>query len=374
MKAPRVLVVTPSDGGLGGSEIMLAQFLASSKKAGIETHTIFLEQGDQLEDLQKAGHSCEHIATGRLRNGLMWLRSMAIFGKVLLQHKPDMVIGWQSKAASYVAIPAAVCGTPFFCFHRGSPGKSLIDRASYVLPCSGFLSNSHFTAAKLKTFSKRRVAVVHSAVNLDLIDQARKRSMADTKKMLGFDPERPLIGIVGRLQRWKGMHVFLEAMALIIQKHPNCQGVVVGPEHALESDYPALLESQIRQLGLGEQVRMVGGQTNPAEWMQAMDVVVHASDEEPFGLVVAEAMALGKPVIATAPGGPAEMITDAENGSLVSFGDAVFLAKAVESFLENPAHAQRCGVNARESALQHDGAVYASKVLTAIEGLKKART
>ena len=62
---------------------------------------------------------------------------------------------------------------------------------------------------------------------------------------------------------------------------------------------------------------MVGVQRNVPEWMQAMDVVVHASEREPFGIVVVEAMALGKPVVATRPGGPEEIITHDSDGQLV---------------------------------------------------------
>ena len=74
---------------------------------------------------------------------------------------------------------------------------------------------------------------------------------------------------------------------------------------------------------------MAGKQTNVPDWMMAMDIVIHASDREPFGIVIVEAMALGKPVIASIPGGPEEIVTDGEDGLLVRSGDAGALAAAM---------------------------------------------
>src|SRR5439155_3346393 len=119
---------------------------------------------------------------------------------------------------------------------------------------------------------------------------------------------------VGRLQRWKGFHVLVEAMPRILRSHPAAQCVLVGGEHALEPDYKRFLEDRITSLGLQERIHLVGQQQNVAEWTTAMDVFVHASDREPFGMVVVEAMALGKPVVASADAGPTEVITPGVDG------------------------------------------------------------
>ena len=77
-----------------------------------------------------------------------------------------------------------------------------------------------------------------------------------------------------------------------------------------------------------------------------MDIIVHASDREPFGIVVIEAMALGKPVVAGAAGGPAEVITPGVDGLLAPFGDAPALAQALLRYLDDPALAARCAQGA----------------------------
>jgi glycosyltransferase involved in cell wall biosynthesis len=97
-----------------------------------------------------------------------------------------------------------------------------------------------------------------------------------------------------------------------------------------------------------------------------MDVFVHTSDREPFGIVVIEAMALGKPVIAGSGGGPAEIITDGENGLLVPYGDDESLAHAILRYLDDHAFAARLGAAARTRAAVFDDRTYAAHVIAAL--------
>src|SRR5712692_12111612 len=99
--------------------------------------------------------------------------------------------------------------------------------------------------------------------------------------------------------------------------------------------------------------------------MNACDIVVHASVEpEPWGLVVAEAMAAGRPVIASAAGGPVEMITSGEDGLLVEPGGPEDLAAAIESLLRDPQRRQAMGESARLRAFEFFDAAHAAAVLS----------
>jgi glycosyltransferase involved in cell wall biosynthesis len=161
------------------------------------------------------------------------------------------------------------------------------------------------------------------------------------------------------------MHVLVEAMPRVLRSYPNASCVVVGGEHAMEPDYPRFLGRRIAELGLGDRVLLAGLQPNVPVWMQAMDVVVHASDHEPFGIVILEAMALEKPVVAGDAGGPTEILTEGETGLLTPYGDAEALASAILRYLDDPAFARRVGRAARPCALTFSTGCYARSFLAA---------
>jgi glycosyltransferase involved in cell wall biosynthesis len=176
--------------------------------------------------------------------------------------------------------------------------------------------------------------------------------------------------MAGRLQHWKGMHVFVAAVARIRESRPDVHAVIVGGAHETEPQYGAELRAQVHVLGLDGAVTFAGFQPNVAEWMQAMDVFVHASDAEPFGIVVVEAMALGKAVVAGAEGGPAEIITDGETGLLTQYGDAGSLAQAIMRYLDDRAFAARVGAAARLRAAAFDDRTFAANIIAALrEGM-----
>jgi glycosyltransferase involved in cell wall biosynthesis len=148
------------------------------------------------------------------------------------------------------------------------------------------------------------------------------------------------------------MHTLVEAMPAILNHHPDAHAVIVGGRHDLEPDYEPFLDQLVTKRGLDDKVIRAGFQSNVPLWMQTMDVVVHASDHEPFGIVIIEAMALAKPIVAGDEGGPQEIITEGEDGLLAPFEDEDQLAHQILRYLKNPDFAQHVGQRARERA--HD--------------------
>jgi glycosyltransferase involved in cell wall biosynthesis len=174
---------------------------------------------------------------------------------------------------------------------------------------------------------------------------------------LGVAPEQPLVGIVCRLDPWKGVDDFLAAAARVAVAEPAAVFAVVGGPIIGQELYEDTLKRQARDLGLDGRVRFTGWRYGPAEMPdvhRALDVLVLASRQpEPFGLVVLEAMATGKPVVATAHGGPLEIVEDGRTGDLVPPGDAAAMASAIVALLRDPARRERMGVHARDRVLAH---------------------
>ncbi len=158
------------------------------------------------------------------------------------------------------------------------------------------------------------------------IDLSRKQKLANTWDL---DKERKIIMLPGRLTQWKGQELFLKS--LLIVNNSDFAAVLVG-DTLDNPGYTAELEELIEKNGLTGTARLVGHCSDmPAAFMLA-DIVLSTSSLEPeaFGRTTVEAMAMGKPVIATAHGGSLETVVDGENGWLVTPSDEKKLAKAIK--------------------------------------------
>ncbi len=177
------------------------------------------------------------------------------------------------------------------------------------------------------------------------------RTRPQQRAAWGICEDQRVIGIVGRLVPWKGHPVFLRALARVASRHPEVVGVVVGHDPSPEQAYVKRLQNSARELGLGDTIRFIPWQEDIWAMYAAMDVVVHAStDPEPFGLVVLEAMAAGKPVIASNAGGVVDVVLDQETGLLVKPGEAEALADAIERLCADRALADSLGREAQRRA------------------------
>jgi glycosyltransferase involved in cell wall biosynthesis len=276
-----------------------------------------------------------------------------------------------TKGHAYGGLAALLARRQAIWYQHGAPGRrDPLERLATAFPARGIITVSRAAAVAQQAIgSVSTTRTVYPGAELDRFDAARLPAPADLRATLGLPCSGPLIGIVARLQRWKGVHVLVDAMALVRESRPHAHCVVVGGSHHLESGYLAEVERQVAVLGLEQHVTFAGLQANVPEWMQAMDVVVHASDREPFGIVVVEAMALGKPVIAGSEGGPREILTDGVDGLLVPYGDSAALAAALRRYLDDPQFAQRVGVAARRRAADFSAPRYAENVISALQEL-----
>ena len=118
-------------------------------------------------------------------------------------------------------------------------------------------------------------------------------------------------------------------------------------------EYNNRVHSLVKSLNLENRIIFTGFRSDVPSLMRAMDVIVHASTTpEPFGLVIVEGMAAGKPVIATAAGGVLDIIEDGVNGLLVPIKDSGEMAKAILYLISNPGKAKEMGLAARRHVAQ----------------------
>lgn len=188
---------------------------------------------------------------------------------------------------------------------------------------------------------------------LDLKSWSASPDRAELRREIGAPPDAPVISFVGRLDPWKGAHVFVEAAIRLAAQWPQARFLICGgPPDGFEA-YAETLRARVRDAGVGSAVRFLGFRPAGApiaRLMAGSDVICHCSvNPEPFGLVVIEAMALGVPVVAAAAGGPLEIVTDHVDGRLTPPGDPAALAEAVGALLAAPDAAARLGREAKRT-------------------------
>ncbi len=368
MPRRRLAVVMPQASVRGGAELCLLEVLRSPTGRSVDWHVLFLRDGPLIEHVRETGASVACFPIRRTRDLGRTLAVAARIARHARAHRCDALIGWLSAGQVLAGLASLLGGPPNAWHQMGTPRKdNALDRAAGWLPTRGIVACSLGLAEEQRALSPRaRLSVCHLGAQLERFDPDQLPPAKAVRERLGLRPEGPWVGIVGRLQPWKGMHVLLDAAPAVRARHPRTRFLIVGGPHEGDTTYPDSLVEQAARLGIADHVTFAGPQDNIPDWMQAMDVVVHASDNEPFGIVVVEAMALGKPLVAADSGGPREMLVPGEEGLLAPFGDAPALADAIASLLDDPERAAALGAAARRKSREFSMTAYGARFLDQI--------
>ncbi len=185
----------------------------------------------------------------------------------------------------------------------------------------------------------RRFAMIHTSTNFVSLPATDQQAL---REEVGLAPDQQMLVAVGRLHRQKGYRYFLEAMPRILQHCPRTVAVIVGDGEEL-----VFLRRLADRLGLGSAVRFVGFRADTVRFYDAADLFVHPASEEALPIVVLDAMARGKSVIACRVGALASVVRDGETGYLVERKNSAALADAVITCLINEQLRIRMGQEAK---------------------------
>jgi glycosyltransferase involved in cell wall biosynthesis len=172
------------------------------------------------------------------------------------------------------------------------------------------------------------------------------RNSQTLKKELGIEDGFQVIGTVGRINFTKGHKVLLEAAEKVLQNHPQTVFLIVGGADERFGHHQVLeeLKNFVKRLNIEKNVMFPGFRKDVWETISLLDIFVLPSIKpEGLGLSLVQAMALGKPVIATAQGGPLEIIENDKTGILIPSNDSIILADALVSLLKDPQKSQQIG-------------------------------
>ena len=190
-----------------------------------------------------------------------------------------------------------------------------------------------------------RIRLVYYGIDMNRPVALSQGAVRSLRQELDLPADGPFLLCVGRLDPQKGHPTLLEAMRLILEREPVARLVIVGGPQQADAGYLADLRARAAGPDLAGRVIFAGERTDVPRLMAACDVFVLASEWEGFGLVFVEAMAAGKPVVATDVSGIPEVVVHGETGLLVPPGDPPALAAALMQLIEDPAERRRLGTN-----------------------------
>jgi glycosyltransferase involved in cell wall biosynthesis len=357
---------------LGGGEIALRNLLCTLGSTSIKPVFLSFEEGplvDQLRDTVDVHVLALKDTVASASKESLGLASMLRVGEVIAvaQHiwrvsqlirslDVDLIHTNSLKADIIGGIAGRLAGRPVIWHVRDRIADDYLPRRvvrifralskiipSFIIAVSQATLNTLYAVDSKTSLHRSRAAVVYDGLSQAALSTGI--TYMETGQSIG---KMRRIGLVGRICSWKGQHIFLQAAATVHKSFPDVRFDVIGAPLFGEEKYEEELRQLSSELSLDQVVTFSGFVIDVPRSVAELEIVVHASTiGEPFGLVIIEAMAQGKPVVATRGGGVPEIVIDGETGLLVPMNDAQAMAEAIVSLLRDPPLAKQMGKRGR---------------------------
>ncbi len=340
----------------GGAERTCIDIASALWKNGIRA-LVASEGGRLEEDLRIRGGELVTLSMASKSPARILANARAL-ERLIASHDIKLVHARSRAPAWSGLIAARRANIPFVTTYHGfysarTPLKRWYN--SVMVRGEAVIANSQFTANHIEKeypARKARIITIPRGVDEEVFDPARI-SASRTQNLRahwGVSARDILVLLPGRLTRWKGQRILIEAMAQL--EVPGVRAVLAGDAQG-RGAYEEELSAIISRAGLDDRVILAGHVADMAGAYMAADIVVSCSVEpEAFGRIAAEAAAMGRPVIATDHGGARETVLAEETGLLIPPGDATALAEALTQLLRmGPQARARLGAAGRQHVL-----------------------
>lgn len=346
---------------VGGTERQVTDLVLALDRTRFEPRVCCLGAGGPLERLLRA-HDVPVDVVGLQRprslvHGLASTPGLARLWRLLARKRPAIVHGFLYWGYTLGACVARAALVPVILASRRNLGHPRARQPVYRaltrlgnLATDVVIANSEAVRHQVlrsEDIPSERVIIIRNGVDLRRFGYGPDPSL---RASLGLDPGAPLVGVTANLLDYKGHGYFLDAWRILRGAHPRAQAILIGDGPLREE-----LTNRIRALDLGGSVRLLGSRPDVPAILALVDLVAHPSLEEGFPNAVLEAMAAGKPVVATSVGGTPEAVVDGETGLLVPARDSGALAEGMARLLARPAEARGLGEAGRRRVAERFG-------------------
>jgi L-malate glycosyltransferase len=397
MDTKRVLFVEQNrDGTVGGSHTALLMLIQNLDRSQFEPVVAFYESNTLIDAFRrhaqvvllpaplplriarandaKTVDPIAMVALGvrKVANLLMTFGAAVLRTAHVMRIRPHLIHLNNHVSPGFEWIVAArLCGAKLIAHQRGQVMPSW-----YSAQIDRIVCVSKTVQEALASWDPRlasSVVHIYDAVDADFLrSQACRTAAAELRRKLGIAPDELLFGVVGNIKDWKGQDVLIRALPLL-PRSIRWKCLVIGSVSTTSPTclaYARLLEDLVRDFGLADRVIFTGYRSDVPALMSALDIVVHTSvAPEPFGLVVLEGMALAKPVVCSAHGGPVEIVEHGVSGFLVPPNDPEALSVQLTTLLVSREIREQIGRAALQRVRAFDVAQHVERVQSVYRSL-----
>jgi len=371
----RVVFVGQSGTEAGGAERSM-QLLLAHLPERFEAGVVLFEEGAYAQELRERGFHVEIVALQRELMAIQRERLPPAAALGTLGMLPRLAAAYRRLRADIVytnTVKAHVLGAPAArlagvrCIMHL---RDILDgRARDVLRIVGrtcTVQRVAISRAVAASLALPKTAVVPNPIELAAYDDLPTR--ADARRQLRLPPEVPLIGILGRINRWKGHDRFLR-IATLVAARSDAHFAIVGKPMFRDADFADELHALVTDYDLTERVHFVPWLDDPRPAYAALDVNANTSRAEPFGRTIIEAAACGVPTVCFDEGGAPDAVGGSACGRVVPSGDEQAFAAAVLALLagDRAATAAACRMHAQN----FDATLHAERIGAILDRVAK---
>jgi L-malate glycosyltransferase len=352
----RLLTIVPTL-RYGGTERQVMTLSASLDSSRFRVELACLRPGGGLAaEAVRHGLPVDTYDIGPFRSART-LKMQTTLARHIVRRRIDIVHAYNFYGNVFAVPPARLAGAPVVI-------ASIRDRGPYLTPMQLKVQRLICRAATCVVvnagavrdwlvadgYDRDRIVVIPNGVDLESF--GAPIDPAAVRVGLGLAPDAPLVTVVSRVTRLKGLEPFIGAAAWLSERHPTVRFVVAGEPAPGDDDYLTSLKRLAARLGIDDRVVFAGLRLDVPALLAASTVAVMPSLNEALSNSLLEAMAAGAPTVATRVGGTPEALADGENGLLVPPDDPAALADAIGRLLTDPAAAAALGHAARRTVEQ----------------------
>lgn len=350
-------------GEKGGAEVYMLHLLRHLDRSRFSPSVALLRPGPLADELRAIEVPTHVLPAHRMRNVFAVGRTVLSLKHIVQRQGCDVIHSNGFRAHVYGGLAARSARLPEVWTVHTVEKAGRITAAVFRIPTAHVIANCQRTA---DYFVARSCPTSLIWPSVDFAQLEPFTARAELTERYGLRPEARWVCMGGRLQRYKGHEFFLRALAALPPEAADVCGIITGGSlFGMEPDYPAELNTLAQTLGIDDRVRFTGfiSDADVHGILAGSELAVHPALDEDFGLIVAEAQAMGKAVLAFNTVGPAAIVLPGQTGELVAVGDQTELNVALAQMLSRPDRLRAWGQAGRRRVQELFGVQAAVKQL-----------